>query len=280
MRGWKRFIESIKDFFFSIPRIVVINSYKLVVRIRVFNRQRLPEGKPFILAINHVTGADPLIILGGIKKKITFLAGSGNFTNVVSNFFMRRCANAVPVFKEKTIKNVNTFKEIFDISKDTKTVFGIFPEGSLNKKDGFKKFHKGVAYLSYKMKMPILPVYISDIRKGFGKNRLLGRFVVLEGISAIFLNFFNKVNVFIGNPIDPIAENIIKDFRDLKDKTSIKEMTEDINDALSDEFLSLKQEADEYSSRHLKPRSANMDVDLELDDRMIDDLDDLGITDN
>lgn len=266
MNSWTKLKNKLKDIFFDTPRFIVINLYKLVVRIRVFNKQRLPEDKPFIMAINHVTGADPLIVLGAFRKRIIFLAGSGNFTNFISNFFMRRFAGAVPIFKERKIKNIKTFKEIFDISKNKKVVFGIFPEGSLNKSEGFKNLHKGVAYLSYKMKLPILPVYISNLRKGFGKDRMLGKFVVLEGISAIFLNAFNKVNVFIGNPIDPIAENILKDFKELKSKASLKELTDDINDSLSDEFWNLKKEAENYAGDRLALSSGKEDIDMELDE--------------
>lgn len=266
MSGWTKLKNKLKDIFFDSPRLIIINLYRLVVRIRVFNKQRLPVDKPFILAINHVTGADPFIILGAFRKRIIFFAGSGNFTNIISNFFMRRFAGAVPVFKERALKNLNTFKEVFDLSKNKNMVFGIFPEGSLNKKDGFKKLHKGVAYMSYKMKIPILPVYIDNIRKGFGKDRFLGRFTVLEGISAILLNTFNKINVYIGNPIDPIAENIISDFKDLKSKSPLRELTDDINEALEEEFHNLKKEAEDFSYSRTAIIQANHEIDIDIDD--------------
>ena len=153
------------NFFYNIPRILFINFYKLFIRLHVFNIKNIPENGPAILAINHVTGADPIIILGAIKKQIYFLAESENFKSRFTNFFMRRFANSIPIFKKQFMKNIKSFKELFIISANKKKFFlGIFPEGDLNKKGKLKKFHKGAAYFSYKTKIPIIPIYIHNLR--------------------------------------------------------------------------------------------------------------------
>jgi 1-acyl-sn-glycerol-3-phosphate acyltransferase len=75
----KSLLNKVANFFYNIPRILFINFYKLFIRLHVFNIKNIPENGPAILAINHVTGADPIIILGAIKKQIYFLAESENF---------------------------------------------------------------------------------------------------------------------------------------------------------------------------------------------------------
>jgi len=55
---------------------------------------------------------------------------------------------------------------------------------------------------------------------------------------------FRKVNIFIGEPINPTAENIIEDFKDLADRKAYKQIIENIHEALKEEFLDLKSEAD------------------------------------
>jgi len=240
----KKITAKIINIFYNTPRILFVNYYKLLTRTKVFNIKRIPEGKSAIFAINHITGADPIIILGVLKKKIYFLAESENFRNRFTNFFMRKFTNSIPIFKKEFMKNIRSFKELFSIS-DKKNIFlGIFPEGNLNKKEKLGKFHKGAAYFSYKTKLPIVPVYIHNLLKGPGEKRWIGRNNVVEGIIALTINTFRKIHIFIGKPIDPMAENIIEDFKDLTDKKACKQITENIHKALLDEFLELENEAD------------------------------------
>jgi len=240
----KNIIKRITDIFYSIPRILFINFYKLIIRIKIFNMKRIPKDGAAIFAINHPTGADPIIILAALKKKIYFLADSENFRTKFTSFFMRKFTNSIPVFKKEFMKNIKSFRELFSINLSKNVFFGIFPEGNLNKKDKLEKFRKGAAYFSYKTKLPIIPIYIHNILKGPSEKRWFGRNRVIEGIIALIINTFRKIHIFIGEPIDPMAENIINDFKNLTDKKTYKHIVENINKALEEEFFELKTEAD------------------------------------
>ena len=239
----KKITAKIINIFYNTPRILFVNYYKLLTRTKVFNIKRIPKGKSAIFAINHITGADPIIILGALKKKIYFLAESENFRNRFTNFFMRKFTNSIPIFKKEFMKNIKSFKELFSISDKKNVFFGIFPEGNLNKKGKLKKFHKGAAYFSYKTKLPIIPIYIHNLRKGPGEKRWIGRNNVVEGIIALIINTFRKIHIFIGEPINPIAENFVADFKSLTDKKAYKQAIENIHKALVEEFLELESEA-------------------------------------
>ncbi len=239
------FFKKISTFFYSIPRILFINFYKIFSRARVVNPKRLPSDKSVILAINHTADADPIILLAAIKKKIFFIAESENFGNWLTNFFMRKFANCVPVFKAQFSKNVKSFKELFNISKSKNVFFGIFPEGVLNKKGGFKKLQKGAAYFSYKTKLPIIPVYMHNTNISPESKKWVWNNRITRGIISIIINSFRKIHIFIGEPIDPIAENIMQEFKDLTDPGIHKKIIDNINDALEKEFLELADEADD-----------------------------------
>lgn len=241
----RNLIKKISDFFYSVPVILFINFYKLFTRTRVFNTKRLPKGKSVILAINHTADADPIILLAAIKRKICFVAESENFGNWLTSFFMRKFANCVPVFKEQFLKNVKSFKELFHISKNKNVFFGIFPEGVLNKKNGFKKLQKGAAYLSYKTKLPIIPIYMHNTNRGPESEKWIWTNRITRGIISIIMNAFRKIHIFIGEPINPIAENIIEEFKDFTDPGIYKKIINNINDALEKEFLELESEADD-----------------------------------
>ena len=241
----RNLIKKISDFFYSFPRILFINFYKLFTRAKVFNTKRLPRDKSVILAINHTADADSIILLAAIKKKICFIAESENFGNRLTNFFMRKFANCVPVFTKQFSKNVKSFKELFNISKNKNVFFGIFPEGMLNKKNGFKQLQKGAAYLSYKTKLPIIPIYIHNLNRGPDSKKWIWINRITRGILSLIMNVYRKINIFIGEPINPIAENIIEEFKDFTKPGTYKKIINNINDALEEEFLELKSEADD-----------------------------------
>ena len=245
MKIIKDLIKKISDFFYSIPRILFIDFYKLFTRTRVFNTKRLPRGKSVILAINHTADADPIILLAAIKRRICFVAESENFGNWLTSFFMRKFANCVPVFKEQFLKNVKSFKELFHISKNKNVFFGIFPEGVLNKKNGFKPFYKGAAYFSYKTKLPIIPIYIHNTNRGPESEKWIWTNRITRGIISLITNTFRKIHIFIGEPINPIAENIIEEFKDFTKPGTYKKIIDNINKALEKEFLELESEADD-----------------------------------
>lgn len=233
----KRLNMKISDFFYSIPKILLVDFYRIFIRIRVFNKERLPKNSSAIFAINHTADADPLIILSALKKKIYFISESENFSSSLTNYFMRRFANCIPVFKGQLTKNVKSFKELFYLSNKKNVSFGFFPEGIVNKKAYFRKFHKGAAYFSYKTKLPLIPIYLHNTNRCPDSKRCIWTNRITRGIISIIANTFRKINIFIGEPIDPIAENIIKDFEDLTNGRAYKQITENINRALKEEFL-------------------------------------------
>ncbi len=280
-----RRMEILKKLLYSSPKILFINFYRLLSRKKVFNLKRLPSDKPAILAINHTTGADPIIVLASLRKKVLFLADSRCFETKITNFFFRRFANTIPVFKKQFMRNLESFKELFLIfnnSKDSrKNIFlGIFPEGKLNKNNRMDEFFKGTAYLSYKMKIPIIPVYISNIFKGKNRENWLKEHPVIEAFITIFINMFRRIHIFIGEPIDPLAENIMEDLHSLTDKKTYKQAIDKINLSLTKEFAELEKEAkkiigklsDENATPFI-PAEAPQDYFLDEDEDFLEEID-------
>jgi 1-acyl-sn-glycerol-3-phosphate acyltransferase len=237
-------MKNIKEFFYALPRIIIINIFKLIIRIKVFNYARIPVNEQVIYAINHITGADPILVMAALRKKLIFFAISDDFKNKFTNFFFRKVGNAIPVFQKETFHNFTSFKELISNKGRKDFDFAIFPEGKLNKTNIYDNFKRGAAYFSYKTKLRIVPIYIQNI-KGLKAGLRLEENKVTEGIIALGFNLFRRVNIFVGNPVDPIAESILNDFRELKDKKSCKEMVEKIHEEMEKNFWDLQDEAEE-----------------------------------
>jgi len=237
-------MKNVKEFFYALPRIIIVNIFKAIVRIKVFNHARIPANEQVIFVINHITGADPILVMAALNKKLIFFAISEDFENKFTNFFFRKVGNAIPVFQKDYPRNFASFKELISNKGREGFDFAIFPEGRLNKTNIYKNFKKGAAYFAYKTELRIIPVYIQNI-KGPKAGTRLEENKVTEGIISLALNLFRRVNIFIGNPMDPIAQNIINDFRELKNKKSYREMVMEIHEEIEQNFWDLQDEAEE-----------------------------------
>jgi 1-acyl-sn-glycerol-3-phosphate acyltransferase len=240
-------IQKIIDFLLESPKRSFIKFYSIFLRTKIINKKNLPKDGPAIIAVNHITGSDPILIMASLKKKMTFLGDSKLFTTKLTSFFFSKITGTIPVFKEDFFKNTKVFKDLFGRIKTEKMLLGVFPEGKLNKKDKLDDLFKGTAYISYKTCLPVIPVYISNVFKGPSKKSWFGRNSVAEGLITIFINFFKRVHIHIGNPIDPTAENVVDDFKHLGKRENYKDSLEDINRALKEEFIRLEEQSSNES---------------------------------
>ena len=226
---------------FDLPRIILSNLYKAVTRIRVFNTDKIPQNTSLIFTFNHIAGADAMVAVIALKRKIQFLAKGKYFNNKMYAFFMSRITGSIPIYQADYAKNIPILKKLFKTSNIEKISLGIFPEGDLYKRGGFGKFNKGAAYISYKLNWPIVPVYIHNMLKGPGVKSFIGRNEWTEGMTAMIINIGRRINVVVGNPIRPSSF--------LDSKKSYKKVIEDINNSLFEEFLRLEKETDKILSK-------------------------------
>lgn len=237
-------VLKISQFFYNIPGILFISFYSLFIRINIINKKGLPQDKSAIFAINHSTEADPLIVLGALKRRIYFFSEGEGYDNSFIYFFMRRFANSTPVFKKQIKKNIRSFRDYIYLSKKKNMFFGIFPEGTVNKKSDFSKLYKGTAYLSYKTKITIIPMYMYNTYKVPDSNRWVFTNKITIALISLTANAFRKIYVLIGNPIEPLSVNIEKGCSDTTNLSTYRHIVDNINKNLKEELLKLKNKAE------------------------------------
>ena len=66
-------------------RYTVGSLLKIVTRIKTTGRQNIPKSSPFVIAGNHLSHVDPIVIIITSGKKIHYLAKDGHF----QNFFLK-----------------------------------------------------------------------------------------------------------------------------------------------------------------------------------------------
>ncbi|QQK79964.1 1-acyl-sn-glycerol-3-phosphate acyltransferase [Salicibibacter cibi] len=125
-------------------------------KINMIGREHIPDGS-FIIAANHHSNVDPIILSGMFKRPIHFLAKNELFNHPFTNWFLRRL-HAIPVDRKSGIV-IRPVRHSLNVIRRGEW-FGIFPEGKRCKIGETVRPKKGVAFLSRKSSVPILPVAI------------------------------------------------------------------------------------------------------------------------
>ena len=121
-----------------------------------FGEENIPEKGAFILAANHISALDPVMIISHCPRTLHFMAKDELFKNPVFASFLKKM-NVFPVKRQTSDKRALEFAKRIISSG---WVLGIFPEGSRIKDASPKRAKNGVSYLAAKTKADVLPVSI------------------------------------------------------------------------------------------------------------------------
>lgn len=137
---------------------------QLKFRIEIIGLENVPKHNAIIVAANHVSNYDPILLSCILKQKIHFMAKAELFHNrFLKRFFT--AVYAIPVDRQSGIV-IRPVRRILQIIKSGE-VFGIFPEGQRCKNGELVQPKKGVAFFACKTNVPILPIAIIGVNKGY-----------------------------------------------------------------------------------------------------------------
>ncbi len=175
-------------------------------RVKFEGRENIPAQGSVILAANHLSLWDPIVIAAAVNRKINYMAKEELFENIfLANFFSR--LNAFPV--KRGIPDRKSLKKGLELLAEGE-VLGIFPEGTRSKTGELSKPQHGIAMLVLKGKAPVVPVACLGTKKIFPWG------------------WFSPVVIIIGKPIS------YDEYYDAKVSTSLlEEVSKDIMDRIS-----------------------------------------------
>ena len=155
-------------------------------RMRVEGAGHLPPSGPVILAANHRSNMDPVLLGAAVRRPVAYMAKVELFVWPLG--WILRLIGQFPVQRggidREALRHTSAV-----LARGG--VLGLFPEGTRG--DGsFSSVHPGLAYIVLRERCPVLPVAI------FGTERVRRRFG--------WLPFASPVRIVIGPPIDlPVA---------------------------------------------------------------------------
>lgn len=127
---------------------------RLLFRIRILHRERIPDHGGYILASNHITLADPVPLAVLVKEPIRFMAKAELFgIPLLKQLFS--VLGVIPVNRQRP--ELSTIKRCIRVLKDG-GVLGLFPQGTRIREEDAMSARAGVAMIAAKAKAGILPV--------------------------------------------------------------------------------------------------------------------------
>ena len=156
--------------------------YKLFAKWKVTGKESIPPKGPLIIVSNHLSNADPPVIMASINRRLNFLAKKELFSTALSSaLFLRIGAYPTDTHTKDSRSLLWSLKRL---ASDKALL--IFPEGTRSKKGSLQKAKPGVGYLALRSQAPILPVGITGTEN-------------IPGIWRVGFPF-STVNVKIGEP--------------------------------------------------------------------------------
>ncbi|MFA4910508.1 MAG: lysophospholipid acyltransferase family protein [Desulfobacteria bacterium] len=165
------------------------------IRLDIIGHRNIPKSGGVILAPNHISYLDPLLLGVGVKRKVYSMAKEELFKNAILRFVMTHL-NAFPVKRGKMDRYA--LKRSLQILNQGK-VLNVFPEGTISLNGNTIEGKPGVAWLALKANVPIVPVKIIGSEKLLPDGKVfprMGRAKIIFG-QPIF--FENKNNTYKKN---------------------------------------------------------------------------------
>jgi 1-acyl-sn-glycerol-3-phosphate acyltransferase len=141
----------------------------------IFSPSRLPRNGPAILACNHVSGLDPMLIQAACGRMIVWMMAK-EYYDLKSLRWFYDTIGAIPVARSGR-DTTATRAALRALGKGR--ILGIFPEGRIETSRDLLPFQTGIAMMAIKMGVGVYPAYLDGTQRGkemvpaiVGSNRI------------------------------------------------------------------------------------------------------------
>lgn len=157
--------------FYRFGRAIVKFGVFFKFRVKAVGIENIPKDGAAILAVNHSSNHDPVMVGITCPRDLKFMAKAELFKNKFIGGILLRLG-AFPVHRGKgDLAAIKTALKIFNDGG----MMLIFPEGGRGKDGKARRAKPGVALIAQKSGVPVIPVHIT------GKYKYMGRVTVNYG---------------------------------------------------------------------------------------------------
>jgi len=148
-------------------RFIAFVLTRTVYRFRIQGDANIPATGPAIIACNHVSFVDPVLLMAASPRPIRFLMDSRIFRTPGLGLFFR-LAKAIPIAPKN--EEPATYDAAFAAADQVLAegdLLGIFPEGSLTDDGTLKPFKGGVMRILEQRPVPVIPLALQNLWGSF-----------------------------------------------------------------------------------------------------------------
>jgi len=150
----------------------------------IFAPSCLPRTGPAILACNHVSGLDPMLIQAGCARMIVWMMAKEYYDLKALKWFYE-AIEAIPVARSgRDMAATRAALRGLHMGR----VIGIFPEGRIETERELLPFQTGIAMMAIKTGVSVYPAYVDGTQRG------------KEMVPAIAVP--NRITLGFGKPLD------------------------------------------------------------------------------
>lgn len=143
---------------------------------QVNGREHLPSSGGIIIAANHHSAWDPILLGCAIDREIYYMSKEELFHNPIGAWFFRKL-HAFPVKRGSVDRRA--IRQALDVLKAGQ-VLGIFPEGTRVESGQKVEPQAGIALLALRAQVPVVPVGLKGSRSGAVPRALIGPPIFLD----------------------------------------------------------------------------------------------------
>ncbi len=143
-------------------KVLLSPFFFLFWRVKVEGREHVPARGPAVLAANHQSFCDSFFLPLVLRRRLTYVAKAEYFDDWKTAWFFR-AAGQIPMNREggdASQRALDTATRVLDGGR----LLGIYPEGTRAPDHRLHRGHTGVARLSLRCNVPIIPVGIVGTR--------------------------------------------------------------------------------------------------------------------
>ncbi len=144
----------------------------LFVELDVQGLEHIPPRGPALLVSNHVNLMDPIVPMGVLKRRISFMAKEEVFALPIFGRLLRGL-QIVPVTRGKIAARRALQRAEEFLRKGW--LFGLYPEGTRSRRPGMGPGHNGAALLALRTGVPIVPTALTGTHLILREGRFFPR---------------------------------------------------------------------------------------------------------
>ena len=163
------------DVAFLSLRVVFGPAFKLAFRLKAHGWENVPREGPAILAANHASFLDPILVGMCARRPVRFLVANDFYRDPRLHAALR-WLGAIPVGGDAGL--IRSFRHIGEVL-GRGGLLGIFPEGGITRDGAMRPFRPGASVLALRMGVPLVPVHLGGTFEALPRHAKWPRFVPL-----------------------------------------------------------------------------------------------------